>query len=237
MFLGWSTSNTATSVTSGYEAATMSAGKTYTGNANLSLYTVWKKKHNKPVISNLSIVRCLQDGTTSDDVTATYGKIQFDWQLDPNNSNGNFTWQVFYRESGSTGQFTQDSDAKTVTSSNKNGTVSYTMLSKNTYATTTSYEIKLVVTETGTASGTEAESGEATGTLAQAFTALVISSTPYHSVGIGKTPTAAETLDIGLNIALNTTAATSLLNALGLGTSPSFTNYYCSRWNRCNNSC
>ena len=74
-FLGWSTSSTATNATycTGDDHTT---ANTYSTNADLALYAVWKVSHSDPTITNLVARRCLQDGTLTDDgeyckVTAT----------------------------------------------------------------------------------------------------------------------------------------------------------------------
>lgn len=69
-FLGWSASSSATT-------ATYAAGGTYTGNANATLYAVWKLKYTLPTITNLKAVRCGEDGTADD--FGTYAKVTFNW--------------------------------------------------------------------------------------------------------------------------------------------------------------
>lgn len=59
-FLGWATSNTATSANSSYDP-----GDTYTGNAALNLYAVWA-----PIISlNVTAIRCDESGVEDDEGT------------------------------------------------------------------------------------------------------------------------------------------------------------------------
>lgn len=70
-FLGWHTSSSAT--TPLYQP-----GDTYTKNASVTLYAVWKNAYVKPRIFNLSVARCTSDGTLSDE--GTYALITYDWQ-------------------------------------------------------------------------------------------------------------------------------------------------------------
>lgn len=69
-FLGWSTSASATT-------ATYSAGGSYTANAAVTLYAVWKLSYIKPQISNLSASRCDSSGKASD--SGTYALVKFNW--------------------------------------------------------------------------------------------------------------------------------------------------------------
>lgn len=69
-FMGWATSATATT-------AKYAAGASYTSNAAVTLYAVWKLSYTKPQISNLSASRCNSSGTTVDD--GTYALIKFNW--------------------------------------------------------------------------------------------------------------------------------------------------------------
>ena len=72
-FLGWGTSASATT-------ATYSAGGSYTTNASVTLYAVWELAYAKPRITNLTVARCTQDGTLSDD--GKYAKVTFGWATD-----------------------------------------------------------------------------------------------------------------------------------------------------------
>lgn len=73
LFKGWSTSSTATS-------ATYSAGGNYTANKAVKLYAVWKLAYVKPRIKNLSINRCLANGTPDDQ--GTYALVSFYFETD-----------------------------------------------------------------------------------------------------------------------------------------------------------
>lgn len=72
-FLGWHTSSTAT--TPLYQP-----GATYTKNASVTLYAVWKYAYVKPRIFNLAVARCTSNGTLSDE--GTYALVTYDWECD-----------------------------------------------------------------------------------------------------------------------------------------------------------
>lgn len=74
-FIGWATSeaNAASGVVA-YES-----GDTYSTNAALTLYAVWELAYTKPIINNLSIERCLSDGTPDDE--GLYALVKFDWEI------------------------------------------------------------------------------------------------------------------------------------------------------------
>lgn len=72
-FKGWSASSTATS-------ATYSAEGDYTANAAVKLYAVWELAYVKPRIKNLSINRCLANGTPDDQ--GTYALVRFYFETD-----------------------------------------------------------------------------------------------------------------------------------------------------------
>lgn len=72
-FLGWAE-------TSGATAAAYTAGGTYSKSitANTTLYAVWELAYYAPVVKNLSVGRCDQDGTAND--FGTYFKAEFEWE-------------------------------------------------------------------------------------------------------------------------------------------------------------
>ena len=84
-FKGWGTSATATTVA-------YAAGANYTTNAGITLYAIWELNYVKPRIANLSVNRCLQDGTASDD--GTYMRIKLDWSCDRNISKIEVQWSA-----------------------------------------------------------------------------------------------------------------------------------------------
>ena len=71
-FLGWSTSNTATS-------AQYASGGKYTNNAAVTLYAVWELAYRKPQITNLKAIRCTSSGVEDD--FNTYAKVTFNFVL------------------------------------------------------------------------------------------------------------------------------------------------------------
>lgn len=72
-FLGWATSSSSTTIS-------YSAGSTYTTNAPIVLYAVWKLGYKLPRISSLAVERCISSGTTS--TIGTYAKLSFNWATD-----------------------------------------------------------------------------------------------------------------------------------------------------------
>lgn len=84
-FKGWGTSASATTVA-------YAAGANYTTNAAITLYAIWELNYVKPRIANLSVNRCLQNGTASDD--GTYMRIKFDWSCDRNISKIEVQWDA-----------------------------------------------------------------------------------------------------------------------------------------------
>ena len=72
-FMGWGTSASATTVA-------YSAGDTYTANAGITLYAIWKLAYTKPRITNLSVKRCTIDGTLDD--AGTWMHVEFDCACD-----------------------------------------------------------------------------------------------------------------------------------------------------------
>ena len=74
-FKGWATS------TANANAGTVNyaKGATYTGNAALNLYAVWERTYSKPIITNVKVARCAQDGGLVDD--GDYAKLTFNWSV------------------------------------------------------------------------------------------------------------------------------------------------------------
>lgn len=68
-FKGWA------KTTSG--AVAYAAGASYTANAAITLYAVWELAYTPPTVTDVKIVRCLQDGTA--DESGKYCKITFNW--------------------------------------------------------------------------------------------------------------------------------------------------------------
>lgn len=72
-FLGWGTAASATT-------ATYVPGSQYSDNRDITLYAVWKLAYVKPRIKNVTVERCLSNGSPSDD--GTYAKLKFNWVCD-----------------------------------------------------------------------------------------------------------------------------------------------------------
>ena len=70
-FLGWATTKTATT-------AQYSAGGSYTANAAVTLYAVWKLAYKAPSISKFKAVRC--DASGNEDESGTYALISCDYK-------------------------------------------------------------------------------------------------------------------------------------------------------------
>lgn len=128
-FKGWGTSTSATTVT-------YSAGGSYSGNANITLYAVWELSYTKPKISSFSVNRCDSSGTVTDE--GTYGLVKFGWTTSQTVSKVLIEW-----ESGSGG-----SGSKTVTASGTSGTVSE-IIGNGTLTTEATYTIRVTVTDGG----------------------------------------------------------------------------------------
>lgn len=75
-FVGWSTDPNA-------ETAMFQILELYEGNADTTLYAVWKRSHVPPTISNVIVERCDADGNHTDE--GTYFDVAFDWATDETN--------------------------------------------------------------------------------------------------------------------------------------------------------
>lgn len=69
-FVGWGTSPSSTTVA-------YAAGASYTANASITLYAIWKLSYVKPAITGLTVERCDSSGVASD--SGTYAVVKFDW--------------------------------------------------------------------------------------------------------------------------------------------------------------
>lgn len=72
-FKGWATT------LANAQAGNANQGATYTGNANATFYAVWELNYSKPTINNVSIERCLQNGTEDDE--GDYASVYFEWKV------------------------------------------------------------------------------------------------------------------------------------------------------------
>lgn len=82
-FLGWGTSASATTVA-------YNPGGSYTANAGITLYAIWKLAYTKPRITNVSVNRCDSTGALTDD--GTYARVEFDWASDLTPSDITIKW-------------------------------------------------------------------------------------------------------------------------------------------------
>ncbi len=95
-FLGWATSSSATS-------ATYKAGASYTNDASVTLYAVWKLAAVAPTIISATFSRCTSNGTLSSE--GTYIKAVIEWKVDTAvvTSNVGKTMLVSWSPSNTTG--------------------------------------------------------------------------------------------------------------------------------------
>lgn len=71
-FLGWATAPTG--------PVAYQPGTSYSENAVLDLYAKWEYQYSDPVLANVYLERCLQDGTSDDE--GLYAKAVGDWSVD-----------------------------------------------------------------------------------------------------------------------------------------------------------
>lgn len=109
-FKGWATSASSTTVA-------YNAGGSYTANANITLYAVWELAYKKPIITNLQVSRCNQNGEpVTDSIEFTSGLVSFQWTTFFDVSSITITW--FSGSGGSSQSKTVDGVTGT------NGTIS-----------------------------------------------------------------------------------------------------------------
>lgn len=72
-FKGWATT------LANAQAGNADQGATYTGNANITLYAVWELDYIMPTIKNVTVERCLQNGTLDDE--GDYASVSFSWTV------------------------------------------------------------------------------------------------------------------------------------------------------------
>lgn len=200
-FTGWNTAADGT-------GTSYASGASYTANAALALYAQWSLDYALPTISGLTVIRCLNTSGYPASEEGTYAKVSFGWALDSSATGGSYI--VEYRTAGSSGSY---STAKASTAvSGTGGTVSGVLLTP-TFGVQSGYDIKVTVTDNG------GYSQSVSTVLTQGFAHIVLGGPDHpHSVGIGKTPTASNTLDIGLDtsfdgaVAFASGAVTTLLD-------------------------
>lgn len=142
-FLGWATSTTIAST----GTVEYTPSQTYTANAGLNLYAVWERNYQKPIIDNLHVDRCRQDGTLDDD--GTYAKVTFDWSVfrtnDPLYYGGSDTPYSANAVDGCTVQVGTQTVTPTLTGAS--GTYS-AIVGNGSYDVDTSYPVSVSITDT-----------------------------------------------------------------------------------------
>lgn len=142
-FKGWATSvENASAGTVAY-----ASGASYTGNAAITLYAVWELVYEKPKIQNISVERCLQDGTLDDE--GKYALVSFDWSV--------FTSSAARYYGGDTYPYANSSvDSCTVTVGTQTATPTLTgasgtetlVVGIGTYDVDTAYDATIVISDT-----------------------------------------------------------------------------------------
>ena len=160
IFLGWGTAPGSTTVA-------YAAGANYTANADLTLYAMWRRAYNPPVIENVKIDRSTSLGSITDE--GDMAAVSFDWRLDEN-SGGLESIKVGYRREG--GSWFDS----TVTASGMSGHVEKKTVGLM-LSTENSYEIRILVTD-------DKGSTEYIGTLPA--TKYIIDFSPEGGIGFGK---------------------------------------------------
>ena len=127
-FKGWGTSASATTVA-------YAAGASYTANAGITLYAIWELAYAKPRIVNLSVDRCMPDGTLNE-AEGTNALVTFKWQCDKTVSSITVTWES---DTGGTG-------SATISASGTSGTVS-TVIGSNAFSLESSYTLHVTVAD------------------------------------------------------------------------------------------
>ena len=134
-FKGWAT--TQARANDGY--IDYSSGGTVDANTNsaLTLYAVWDLNYVKPKITNISVERCLSDGTQDDE--GKYALVTFDWAIDgvkyPSNAVDSLTVQV-------------GTDTSTPTVSGQSGTNLSVIVGSNSFDTDTEYPVTITLSDT-----------------------------------------------------------------------------------------
>lgn len=175
-FLGWSTSDTATT-------AMYAAGGAYSANASAVLYAVWKTAYWSPRISSLAAKRV--DSGGADDDEGTYIHVSFVWEVCTLVPNAAATCTATVLLNG-TQQF-----QNSVTVSGTSGTKSVIL----TDPISTDYSYNVVITFTDTYGGTSS----ATTIVSQSFFMLDFKA-GGHGVGIGSPALETDVMRVGFDI-------------------------------------
>ena len=106
-------------------------------NNTLTLYAVWDLNYVRPKITNVSVERCLSDGTQDDE--GKYALVTFDWAIDgvkyPSNAVDSLTVQV-------------GTDSATPTVSGQSGTNLSVIVGSNSFDTDTEYPVTITLSDT-----------------------------------------------------------------------------------------
>lgn len=134
-FKGWAT--TQARANDGY--IDYNSGGTVSADTNnaLTLYAVWDLNYVRPKITNVSVERCLSDGTQDDE--GTYALVTFDWAIDgvkyPLNAVGSLTVHV-------------GTDSTTPTVSGQSGTNLPVVVGSGTFGTDDEYPVTITLSDT-----------------------------------------------------------------------------------------
>lgn len=164
-FLGWNASSSATS-------ASYQPGATYTTNAALALYAVWKLDYIPPTITSFKAIRCNSSGTAQAD--GTYVKLTCVWKVDTTINSSNKATKVVFNYRNVTNNGTMSTSWQTVTVSAASGTTEKITSGWNT---ANIYEFNATVYDSGGSTTASAQ-------VAKAFATIDIANSG-NSVGIG----------------------------------------------------
>ena len=136
IFMGWATSSAGN--------VAYAAGDRYEADSDITLYAVWKIAYIKPAISDLAAVRCVSNGTASND--GTYIKVSGKWSVDTTINSGNKATNVKIEYRKAT------SDTWTTASSTNPAAASGTIASViggGNISTGSVYFVRVTVTDSG----------------------------------------------------------------------------------------
>ncbi|GEM_PF-3646248 len=136
IFMGWATSSAGD--------VAYAAGGRYEADSDITLYAVWKIAYIKPTISDLAAVRCVSNGTSSND--GTYIKVSGKWSVDTTINSGNKATNVKIEYRKAT------SDTWTTASSTNPAAASGTIASViggGNISTGSVYFVRVTVTDSG----------------------------------------------------------------------------------------
>lgn len=129
-FQGWGTSASSTS-------ASYQPGGSYTNNAAITLYAVWKLSYKKPRITSFSVDRCNSGGTATDE--GTYARVNFSWACDYTVSSITIQWKSITSSTWT---------STTVSASGTSGSVSK-VVGGGALAVDHTYDIYVAVSDSG----------------------------------------------------------------------------------------